>query len=202
MSVMRVEKNSNYTVMANYHLRDKGISLKAKGLLSVMLSLPAEWDYTLAGLAHISKEGVDAIGTAVKELEHAGYVVRTRRRNEAGQLLDTDYPGSSIQLIWYISVSARSTAALADSKIQLKSQQMQKLRERLLSLSAPMDKEQVSHTPNVGIMAETIATIVDKQKEIDRENNELTKKKCELIELSGNFARRSATALLKALSVR
>ena len=91
MSVMRVEKNSNYTVMANYHLRDKGISLKAKGLLSVMLSLSAEWDYTLAGLAHISKEGVDAIGTAVKELEHAGYVVRTRRRNEAGQLLDTDY---------------------------------------------------------------------------------------------------------------
>lgn len=91
MSVMRVEKNSNYTVMANYHLRDKGISLKAKGLLSVMLSLPAEWDYTLAGLAHISKEGVDAIGTAVKELEYAGYVVRTRRRNEAGQLLDTDY---------------------------------------------------------------------------------------------------------------
>ena len=53
MSVMRVEKNSNYTVMANYHLRDKGISLKAKGLLSVMLSLPAEWDYTLAGLAHM-----------------------------------------------------------------------------------------------------------------------------------------------------
>ena len=91
MSVMRVEKNSNYTVMANYHLRDKGISLKAKGLLSVMLSLPAEWDYTLAGLAHISKEGVDAIGTAVKELEYAGYVVRTRRRNEAGQLLDTEY---------------------------------------------------------------------------------------------------------------
>ena len=91
MSVMRVERNSNYTVMANYHLRDKGISLKAKGLLSVMLSLPAEWDYTLAGLAFISKEGVDAIRTAVKELEEAGYVVRTRRRNEAGQLLDTDY---------------------------------------------------------------------------------------------------------------
>lgn len=91
MSVMRVEKNSNYTVMANYHLRDKEISLKAKGLLSVMLSLPSEWDYTLAGLAFISKEGVDAIRTAVKELENAGYVVRTRRRNEAGQLLDTDY---------------------------------------------------------------------------------------------------------------
>ena len=85
---------------------------------------------------------------------------------------------------------------IADSKIQLKSQQMQKLRERLLSLSAPMDKEQVSHTPNVGIMAETIATIVDKQKEIDRENNELTKKKCELIELMCRMSAENAGILL------
>ena len=85
---------------------------------------------------------------------------------------------------------------IADSKIQLKSQQVQKLRERLLSLSAPMDKEQVSHTPNVGIMAETIATIVDKQKEIDRENNELTKKKCELIELMCRMSAENAGILL------
>ncbi len=85
---------------------------------------------------------------------------------------------------------------IADSKIQLKSQQVQKLRERLLSLSAPMDKEQVSHTPNVGIMAETIATIVDKQKEIDRENNELTKKKCELIELMCRMSTENAKILL------
>ena len=91
MAVMRVEKNLNYTVMANYHLRDKGISLKAKGLLSLMLSLPSEWDYTLAGLAYINREGVDAIRSAIKELEHAGYIVRTRQRNEAGQLLDTEY---------------------------------------------------------------------------------------------------------------
>ena len=74
MAVMRVEKNSNYTVMANYHLRDKRLSLKAKGLLSVMISLPAEWDYTLAGLAFISKEGVSAIRAAIQELEENGYV--------------------------------------------------------------------------------------------------------------------------------
>ena len=91
MAVMRVEKNSNYTVMANYHLRDNQLSLKAKGLLSVMLSLPADWDYTLAGLAYISKEGVDAIRAAVNELVHAGYIIRSRRRNQAGQLSDTEY---------------------------------------------------------------------------------------------------------------
>ena len=75
MAVMRVERNSNYTVMANYHLRDKQLSLKAKGLLSVMLSLPVEWDYTVAGLACISKEGIDAIRAAIKELEQAGYII-------------------------------------------------------------------------------------------------------------------------------
>jgi len=91
MPVMRVQKNSNYTVMANHHLRDNRLSLKAKGLLSVMLSLPADWDYTLAGLAHISKEGVDAIRAAVNELVQAGYIIRSRRRNEAGQLSDTEY---------------------------------------------------------------------------------------------------------------
>lgn len=91
MAVMRVEKTSNYTVMANYHLRDIRITLKAKGLMSVMLSLPPEWDYTLAGLASISKEGVDAIRAAVNELVSAGYIIRTRHRNSAGQLCDVEY---------------------------------------------------------------------------------------------------------------
>ena len=68
MGVFRVEKNANYTVMSNYHLRDKSLSLKAKGLLSQMLSLPEDWDYTLSGLASINKEGKDAIRSAVKEL--------------------------------------------------------------------------------------------------------------------------------------
>ena len=91
MAVMRIEKNQNYTVMANYHLRDKEISLKAKGLMSLMLSLPEEWDYTVSGLAFISKEGIDAIRAAVRELENAGYIIRSRRRNDAGQLTDTEY---------------------------------------------------------------------------------------------------------------
>ena len=77
--------------MSNYHLKDKALSLKSKGLLSVMLSLPEDWDYTLKGLACISKDGVDAIREAVRELERAGYIVRTRMRNEKGQLKNTEY---------------------------------------------------------------------------------------------------------------
>lgn len=91
MAVFRVEKNQNYTVMSNHHLRNPNLSLKAKGLLSQMLSLPEEWDYTLKGLSHINKEGIDAIREAVRELERAGYVTRTRVRNEKGQLGAADY---------------------------------------------------------------------------------------------------------------
>ncbi|MCI8537246.1 MAG: helix-turn-helix domain-containing protein [Oscillospiraceae bacterium] len=91
MAVFRIERTHNYTVMSNYHLRDKGLSLKAKGLLSQMLSLPENWDYTLAGLARINAEGKDAIRAAVAELERAGYLVRSRTRDEKGRLLGTEY---------------------------------------------------------------------------------------------------------------
>ena len=91
MAVFRVEKNHNYTVMANYHLKDIRLSLKAKGLMSVMLSLPDDWDYTLRGLACICKEGVDAIREAIRELERAGYILRSRERNEKGQMKNTEY---------------------------------------------------------------------------------------------------------------
>ena len=86
MAVFRVERIKDYTVMSNHHLRNKNLSLKAKGLLSQMLSLPDDWDYTLKGLAAINKESVDAIRTAIWELEDAGYVVRTRVRDERGCL--------------------------------------------------------------------------------------------------------------------
>lgn len=86
MAVCRVEKNKNYTVMSNYHLRDKSISNKAKGLLSIMLSLPEDWDYTVEGLALICLDGVSAIKSTIIELEGAGYVKRERERNEQGKL--------------------------------------------------------------------------------------------------------------------
>ena len=83
MSVFRVEKTKGYTVMSNHHLRNHALSLKAKGLLSQMLSLPDDWDYTLQGLAQINKESIDAIREAVRELERAGYIERSRERDRA-----------------------------------------------------------------------------------------------------------------------
>lgn len=91
MGVFRIEKTGNYTVMSNYHFKDKSISLKAKGLLSQMLSLPDDWDYTLKGLASINKEGKDAIRSAIKELENAGYVYRRQRYDAKGQFSHNEY---------------------------------------------------------------------------------------------------------------
>ena len=78
MAVFRVERNKGYTVMSNHHLRNKELSLKAKGLLSQMLSLPEDWDYTLKGLSLINREKIDAIREAIKELERAGYIVKSK----------------------------------------------------------------------------------------------------------------------------
>ena len=91
MAVFRVEKNSGYTVMSNHHLRNKELSLKAKGLLSQMLSLPENWDYTLHGLARINKESIDAIRTAIWELEGAGYITRHQGRDARGKLTPIVY---------------------------------------------------------------------------------------------------------------
>ena len=91
MAVFRVEKTRDYTVMANHHLRNTELSLKAKGLLSLMLSLPEEWDYTTKGLSRICKDGVDSICAGVRELEDHGYVVRERIRNPNGQLGAIEY---------------------------------------------------------------------------------------------------------------
>ena len=91
MAVFRVEKTKDFTIMCNHHLRNAELSLKAKGLLSLMLSLPEDWDYTTKGLAHICKDGVDSISTALKELERHGYLTRQRIRYENGQLGDIEY---------------------------------------------------------------------------------------------------------------
>ena len=91
MAVFRVEKNRGYTVMSNHHLRNAELSLKAKGLLSMMLSLPEEWNYTTRGLAAICKEGADCIGSALKELEKSGYIVRNRLRDNKGKIVDVEY---------------------------------------------------------------------------------------------------------------
>lgn len=91
MSVFRVERTGDYTVMSNHHLKNRALSLKAKGLLSLILSLPDDWDYTLRGLAYISLESVDSVRKAVTELENEGYITRTRTRDEQGRLRGTEY---------------------------------------------------------------------------------------------------------------
>ena len=91
MAVFRIEKTRDYTVMSNHHLRNARLSLKSKGLLSMMLSLPEDWNYTTRGLAKICKEGTDSIGSALKELERAGYIVRNRLRDSKGKIVDVEY---------------------------------------------------------------------------------------------------------------
>ena len=91
MAVFRVEKNRGYTVMSNFHLKDTSLTLKAKGLLSMMLSLPDEWNYTTRGLAAICKEGVDSIGSTLRELEKQGYIIRNQLRDSKGRISDTEY---------------------------------------------------------------------------------------------------------------
>lgn len=91
MAVFRVERTRDYTVMSNYHLRDKTLSLKAKGLLSQMLSLPEDWDYTLSGLSFINRESKDAIRSAVNELEDAGYIIRRQTTDASGKFAGNEY---------------------------------------------------------------------------------------------------------------
>ena len=91
MAVFRIEKTRDYTVMSNHHLKDRTLTLKSKGLLSMMLSLPDEWNYTTRGLAAICREGVDSIGAALKELENHGYIRRTQLRDEKGKITDVQY---------------------------------------------------------------------------------------------------------------
>lgn len=91
MSVMRIHKNNNFTVMSNFHFKEKKMSLKAKGLLSLMLSLPDDWDYSVAGLAKLSKDGRDSIMSALSELETFGYLTRERVKLENGQFGGVSY---------------------------------------------------------------------------------------------------------------
>lgn len=91
MAVFRVERNRGYTVMSNHHLRNKELTLKAKGLLSQMLSLPEDWDYTLSGLSYINRESIDAIRTAIWELEKAGYITRRQGRDGKGKMTAIEY---------------------------------------------------------------------------------------------------------------
>lgn len=91
MSVIRIHKNANYTVMSNHHFKERGMSLKAKGLLSLMLSLPDDWNYSISGLVKLSKDGKDSVMSALAELEEFGYLIRHRKTNNKGQFSGVEY---------------------------------------------------------------------------------------------------------------
>ena len=91
MPVIRCEKKNNYTVMSNHHLRDKRLSLKARGLLSLILSLPDDWVYSLRGLTHISGESLHSVRAGIQALEAAGYVTRTQQRDARGRMAESVY---------------------------------------------------------------------------------------------------------------
>ena len=102
MAVFRVEKTKDFTIMSNHHLRNTELSLKAKGILSLMLSLPEDWDYTTKGLAHICKDGVDSITTALKELERHGYLTRQRLRYDNAQAEQQSIRCAMDCSIWFL----------------------------------------------------------------------------------------------------
>ena len=138
MAVFRIEKTKDYTVMANHHLKNLNLSLKAKGLLSVILSLPDDWDYTLKGLALISKEGIDAIREAVRELEAEGYIHRTRFRNERGQL------GAAEYVIYEIPQAASDNAEQSENNDEHQPEQAEEIEK---SNDQTMDASPMSAIP-------------------------------------------------------
>lgn len=91
MTVVRIEKDKNFVAMGKYHLKEENMSLKAKGLLSQMLSLPDNWDYSIMGLTKINKDGLDSIKGALQELEKFGYLQRKRIKDEKGKYVDVEY---------------------------------------------------------------------------------------------------------------
>ena len=147
MPVFRVEKNKDYTVMSNYHLRDKNLSLKAKGLLSQMLSLPEDWDYTLSGLCCINKESKDAIRTAVNELERAGYITRYQTTGSNGKFstneyIIREYPVLDMNLENPLSENPTTESSITENPTQIKKEIKNK--EKIITDSIPISIPSIS----------------------------------------------------------
>lgn len=146
MSVMRVHKTANFTVMSNHHFKEKKMSLKAKGLLSLMLSLPEDWDYSVAGLTSLSKDGKDGVMTALGELEKFGYLTRTRLVNDKGQFDGIEYnifeqPQEKPIAEKPISDNSISEKPISENPTQLNTNSINNLNNKILSILNTKDKE-------------------------------------------------------------
>lgn len=148
MSVMRVHKTANFTVMSNYHFKERKMSLKAKGLLSLMLSLPEDWDYSVAGLTTLSKDGKDGVMTALAELEKFGYLTRTRLVNDKGQFDGVEYnifeqPQEKPVAEKPIEAKPISVKPISENASQLKTNKLNTLFNKLLYELNTQDMELV-----------------------------------------------------------
>jgi hypothetical protein len=146
MSVMRVHKNANFTVMSNYHFKEKKMSLKAKGLLSLMLSLPEDWDYSVAGLTTLSKDGKDGVMTALAELEKFGYLTRTRLVNDRGQFDGIEYnifehPQEKPIAEKPISANSIQEKPISEKPPQLNTNSIKDLKNKILNILNTKDTE-------------------------------------------------------------
>ena len=146
MSVMRVHKTANFTVMSNYHFKEKKMSLKAKGLLSLMLSLPEDWDYSVAGLTTLSKDGKDGVMTALAELEKFGYLTRTRLVNDRGQFDGIEYnifeqPQEKPIAEKPISANSISEKPISEKPQQLNTNSIKDLNNKILNILNTKDEE-------------------------------------------------------------
>ena len=139
MSVIRVEKTRDYTVMSNHHLRNAKLSYRAKGLMSFMLSLPDGWDYSIRGLATFSRDGIDAVRTAIGELERAGYVTRRQTRDELGRMSGNDNP------VYEKPVNLRAARV-----IKPPTPQELEAERRLFGTATPLGAEPASESPTTG----------------------------------------------------
>ena len=146
MSVMRVHKTANFTVMSNYHFKEKKMSLKAKGLLSLMLSLPEDWDYSIAGLTTLSKDGKDGVMTALAELEKFGYLTRTRLVNDKGQFDGIEYnifeqPQEKPVAENPISDNSHEEKPISEKPSQLNTNSIKDLKNKILNILNTKDEE-------------------------------------------------------------
>lgn len=149
MGIVRVHKTKNFTVMSNYHFKEKKMSLKAKGLLSLMLSLPDDWNYSISGLVTLSKDGKDSVMSALAELEKFGYLTREREVNEKGQFSGINYnifeqPQREIPIAENpISANANEEKPIAENRTLLNTNQLNNLFNKLLNLLNTQDLELV-----------------------------------------------------------
>ncbi len=143
-TVFRVEKTENYTIISNYHLQDKKLSNKAKGLLTIMLSLPQNWDMTLKGLTSLSSDGIDAIRTTLSELEENGYLSRSRSRNNQGQLQCTEYTIREQPCTEYIKNNAPQSPSAQENLDETDTTKENPLDDK----KSQIGKSDVAHTGN------------------------------------------------------